>query len=556
MKFVLAKTALISVMLLAPGLFCAIDAKTIQNSNEPEAYLRIDAGSPAIFIEVYMKQPLAAGADVGAIRASLRDTVHKRLLSVTISPSPEGNSNFRIQLNESEADIVDHFQDFVVFVDAYPISGGSLNDQFAVSKEVSWELENNPNCPLPELLQITVTRKSNHAYAISRMDDVKAALNMPNAKSFIVAEINQDGNLEPRTVAGFGPVNPNTDALGTSELFVCVTFNKPPPAGVSEIQMHFVSPMPLELRAQGTFEFTTAANPKPRNEERNAQDFFDLGLTLTSSVTNETQDDDTVRRVRTTRGALDLFVAPILNKRMVGTSGAAGFVQVYTPFYIDAKVATGKITGDTLALNTINIGSLYEFRHYLNTKAYPDLLRHALTVKHTSDRDFKQDEFKFTYEFQPIFGAVNKPIGSAPNLLKGEVQADKKDKFGMEMIPVVGVELGRTYRVRDPKEFEGISRNLRRFYFGADLTFDFTRFVRMALSDRFYVNGENPNNRTRNYFLGTLELPLSGIDTSRVRAGHAFYMSFERGDQPPFTDPSVNVFKIGYRIRARGLFNR
>ena len=133
---------------------------------------------------------------------------------------------------------------------------------------------------------------------------------------------------------------------------------------------------------------------------------------------------------------------------------------------------------------------------------------------------------------------------------------DEDDQFGLEIIPIVGVEVGRTYRVRDPQEFEGVSRNLRRFYFGADMAFDLTRFVRLEFTDRFYVNGENPDDRTRNYFLGTLELPLSKINTSRVRAAHALFMSFERGDEPPFTNPSVNVLKFGYRIRSRGIFNR
>lgn len=554
MKFVLAKTALISVTLLAIGFFHAIDAQT---TNEPEAYLRIDAGPPAVFfVEVYMKQPLAVGRNVSAIRASLRDTVHRRLLSVTMADSPEGNSNFRILVNESEASIVEHVQDYVVFVDEYPTASGNVNTQFAVSQDVSWKLENGTRCPLPELLQITVTRETDHAYAINRMEQVNTALKQPNVKSLVSAQSSQNGNLEPRSVAVLGPVTPNRDAAGTRELFACISFTQTPPPGDSEIQVRFISPMPLELQTQRTHPLSTSSRPTVDNEERDSRDFFDLGLSLTSSVNNETQDDETIRRVRTTRGAMDLFVAPILNKRRVGAHGLGGWVQVYTPFYIDAKVATGKITDETLSLNTINLGSLYEFRHYLNTKAYPDLMRHSLTFKHTSDRDFKQDEFKFTYEFQPMFGAVNRPIGSAPNLVKGEVRADERDRFGMELVPVVGVEVGRIYRVRDPKEFEGVNRNLHRFYFGADLVFDFTKFVRLALNDRFYINGENPDHRTRNYFLGTLELPLSGIDTSRVRAAHAFYMSFERGDQPPFTNPSVNVFKIGYRIRARGLLNR
>jgi hypothetical protein len=555
MNFIVTRTALPRSILLTLALFVAIYGKPLADASDPEAYLRFDSG--AVFIEVYMKQPLAPGQSVGAIRASLRDTAQKKLLSATVSASPEGDSNFRILFTESEAAILEHLANYVVFVDTYPTSSGNIDVQLPVTQEVDFKLEPNPSCTSRNPLSITVSRNSDKAHAVNRIEAIRAFLSRPDARSFSSAQINQDGNLKPGTVSSLSkPVTTISDALGTKEFFVCVDFAEVLPPGESELQFHFDSPAPLELRAEKKITLESSSTPSATNEERDSKDFFDLGLTLTSSVANETLADETVRRTRTTRGALDLYFAPILNKRIVGASGAGGWVQVFTPFYIDAKAATGKITADTLSLNTINLGSAYEFRHYLNTHAYPDLLRHALNFKHTSDRDFKQDEFKFTYEFQPIFGAINQPLGSAPNILRGEVVEDKDDQFGLEIVPIVGLELGRTYRVRDPNEFEGVSRNVRRLIFGADLTFDLTRFVRLALSDRFYVRGETPNHRTRNYFLGSLELPLSNVNTSRVRAAHALFISFERGDQPPFTNPSVNVFKFGYRIRTRGLLNR
>ena len=557
MKLLTAKPALTGVILLTLGLFSTIDGKPINSQNDPEAYLRIEAGSPAVYVEVYMHQPLAAGRDISAIRASLRDPVHMKLLSTIVMASPGGDSNFRIVIPESEAAIVEHLQDYVVLVDAYPTSGGNVDAQLPVGLELSWKLDTNTNCLTQENLQVTITRESDHPYAINRLDEIVKELSKPNAKSFIFAQVTQNGNVEGRTVRSFGPVTPPARGFSRKiESHACISFVETPPAGDSELQVRFNDPMPLELRSTQTAPLTSASSPDATSDERGTTDFFDLGLTLTSSVANETQEDETVRRERTTRGALDLWFAPILNKRTVGARGLGGWVQEWTPFYIDAKVATGKITADTLALNTINLGSLYEFRHYLNTHKYPDLFRHALTFEHTSDRDFKQDEFKFAYEFQPIWGRINRPIGSAPNLQRGEIVENNKDRFGLEIVPIVGFELGRTYRVRDPKEFEDVSRNLRRFYFGADMVFDFTRFVRLELSDRFYVNGEDPDNRTRNYFLGAIELPLAKIDTSRVRAHHALFLSFERGDQPPFANPGVNVLKFGYRIRSRGIFNR
>ena len=562
MKLVSTKTALTSVILLTLGFFSTINGKSINTQNDPKAYFRIEAG--VFYVEVYMQQPLKLepGQDVSAIRASLRDTKHMKLLSTTVVASPEGSSNFRMVIPEPEAAIVEHLQDYVVLVDVYPTAGGNVNAQLTVDQEVTWKLERGPTCPRPEFIQVTISRETDFKYAIDRMEEIRRELIKPNAKSLISATVKQNDEVKDRTVRSFGPVIPGLDERNRPALLACIGFEDLPPAGDSERLVRFTPPMALELRSPQPAppipeELQTPSSPDATADERDSTDFFDLGLTLTSSVTNETQEDDTVRRTRTTRGVLDLWFAPVLNKRTVGTTGThGGWVQVWTPFFIDAKVATGKITADTLSLNTIDLGSLYEFRQYLNTHAYPDLLRHALTFTHTSDRDFKQDEFKFTYEFQPIFGKINRPIGSAPNLLRGEVVENTTDQFGYEIIPIVGVELGRTYRVRDPKEFENVSRNLRRLYFGADMVFDLTRFVRIELSDRFYVTGEDPDNRTRNYFLGGLELPLSPIDTRRVRAHHALFLSFERGDQPPFTDPGVNVLKFGYRIRSRGIFNR
>ena len=83
------------------------------------------------------------------------------------------------------------------------------------------------------------------------------------------------------------------------------------------------------------------------------------------------------------------------------------------------------------------------------------------------------------------------------------------------------------------------------------MTFGLTKYVELSLQDLFYVRGENPKDRTENYFVGSIEAPLSRI--GNLWAAHALFLSFERGEQAPFTNPSVNIFKFGYRIRARDL---
>lgn len=549
-------TALLSLLLA--GLLPAAHGQTTEAARDPEAYLRHETASSSsatnFYVEVYMFSPLASGRNVADIRAALRDTDKGRLLSTTVVPSLEGSSNFRITVTEPEADIIKQMSNYVVFVDSYPAEGGSVDKQIKVGVDVTIKVEANARCVTPnQPFSITVTRETDFPYALRRIEEVRNFLAQSDAPRHITAKILVKNKLpEGRDVRRLTLFQTNTDALGMKEFFACVELVQSPPAGESELSLDFREPAPFELRQQTLkFGLNNVSTPNT-SEKRTLEDFLDLGLTLSSSVKDEKQDDGTTARERTTRGVMDLFFAPILNLRKVKARGAGGVVQVFTPFFIDSKISTGKITEDTLALNRVNLGSTYEFRHFPNTNAYPDLMRHMLNFQNTSDRDFKQAEWKFSYEFQPLFGAINQPLGSAPDIVSGKVAPNQGDNFGLEIVPILGIELGRTYRVRNPEDFEGVSRNVRRFYFGVNMTFDLTRHLRLSLLDRFYVRGETPNDRGRHYFMGSIEAPLVAFGSAKRRAAHALFLSFERGDQPPFSNPSVNVFKFGYRIRARG----
>jgi hypothetical protein len=543
-------------------------------ARDPEAYLRQDdAAAPNFYVEVYMFSPLAPGRSAADIRATLRDTDKGRLLSTAVTPSPEGDSNFRIAVTDAEAKIIEQMQHYVVFVDSYPAATGDENNpvkivdkQIKVAADVSVKVEANPSCVAPnQPFSITVTRETDFPYALRRFEEVRNFLARPDAPRHISAQVLVK---DKALVKGENPADralrsvtllPSPGGLATKILAACVELAPSPPAGKSELSLSFLMPAPFELRRQTLrFELSNITAPD-LTEKRTLEDFVELGVALTSSVKNEKQDDGTTARERTTRGTLDLFFAPILNLRRVKAIGDGGVVHVFTPFSIDAKVSTGKITEDTLAVNTIDLASTYELRHYpSNTNAYPDLLRHSFSLKNSSDRDFKQAEWKFAYEFQPIFGAINQPLGSAPDVIEDEgkprVVPNENDRFGLQIIPVLGVELGRTYRVRDPADFEGVSRNVRRFYFGADMIFELTKHLRLSLTDRFYVRGESPDDRGRHYFSGSVEAPLIAFSggEGRRRAAHALFFSFERGDKPPFSNPAVNVLKFGYRVRARG----
>ena len=524
-------------------------------SDKPEAFLRFEesAGTRSYYVAVYMKGRLAGSVD--QIRASLRDTgKSKKLISTTVElPHGDDDSDFVFRLALSEEDLFKQRPNYRVFVDAYPSAQGPEDAELNVKLDVTAELDVRA-AECTQRIAIQIDRVSGHRYSRTRFQEIESHLSLPNIAKRMSASVTKESNPpQPRHVESLSPPTPPRNVNDPAVKRSCITLIEAPPPGKYTLDINFDDAAPPELRRavlEGDGEGPDI--PNPTAEKRDLEDFLDLGLTLSSSVADQEQPDKTTKRVRTTRGVSDLFFAPILNLRKVNPlQRNGGVVQVFTPFYIDSKVSTGKITKDTLALNRIELGSTYEFRHYLNTKAYPDLMRHALSFKHNSDRDFKQDEFTFVYEFQPLFGFLNQPLGSAPNILHGEPIANEEDKFGREIVPIVGIELGRTYRVRDPKEFEGTSRNVRRFYFGGAMTFDLTKYLQLSLKDLFYVRGENPKDRTENYFISTVEAPLGRIGS--LRAAHALFLSFERGEQPPFTNPSVNVFKFGYRIRARGL---
>ncbi len=522
-------------------------------TDKPEAYLRFEGPPEArsYYVAVYIKKAPAGGLD--QIRASLRDTANKKLISTTIdSPPPRDDSRFIIRVALTEKDLFEQLAGYRVFVDSYPTAQVVEDHEISVALDVKVELAETSACPQDA---IHVRQISNTQYGAARFSEIVRFLDRANVEQFITATVAKPSQpAEPQQISVLRTVR----GVGENDLpmaSACVELESAPPAGEYKLKLEFNASAPPELH-RGAFEITRKGPdvPSATAEKRNLQDFLDLGLTLTSSVEDKEQPDNTTKRVRTTRGVTDLFFAPIPSLRTVDTRGAdGGVVQILTPFYIDAKVSTGKITKDTLALNKIDMGFTYEFRHYLNTDEYPDVLRHALSFKHSSDRDFKQDEFKFAYEFQPSFGAVNQPRGSALILENGQPKRDENDKFGLEILPVLGVEIGRTYRVRDPKEFEGTSRNLRRFYFGGSMTFELTRYIRLSFKDLFYVRGENPKDRTENYFVGSVEAPIGMFGGDR--AAHALFFSFERGEQPPFSNPSANVLKVGYRIRARRLID-
>ena len=175
-----------------------------------------------------------------------------------------------------------------------------------------------------------------------------------------------------------------------------------------------------------------------------------------------------------------------------------------------------------------------------------------------SDRDFKHTEAKFNFEFRPLFYRLYSPINGDVEAVKSRLIESSPPKilprhnFGYQIQPFVRDRDRRVSRdKRQAFDVEDASRTLRRVYFGTDMLFNLTQYANLKLTDTFYYRGGDAERPARNYFRGEIQAVLfNSPDTSQC-----IFFSFERGDQPPFSTPSVNALKIGYRITSN-LFQR
>ncbi len=254
-------------------------------------------------------------------------------------------------------------------------------------------------------------------------------------------------------------------------------------------------------------------------------------------------------------------MAPWLDLPVFKLSQTPRTRKYITPLFLDAKVSTGKIEKETLSLNRVVLGAEGEILHHSSVGIYPDLQRYILRFSHASDRDFKQAEYKVGFEFQPFFGRLNHYRDDEPDVKQNRLDPDPRrgkkifgEKFfGYQFKPVLGVEVGRTYMRRNPAAALTPGPTVRRFYFGGEAAVNLSSHFTLSVTDLAYVRGEAHDDRLHNYFVGTVEAPLAGITD---RAAHGLFFSFERGGQPPFANPDVNVLKFGYRIRSNGWFGQ
>jgi hypothetical protein len=387
----------------------------------------------------------------------------------------------------------------------------------------------------------------------------------PHPKQFATVKIHTQGDDE--TSWPEYPLKSVSDEMrpqapAQKHLRMCLLTEKSLPTGTLDVEVSFNQNRPADFAQKITKKSlpgtAVGASPKAEDpgspEKRLIEQNLDMGVSLTSSVADEETPATATKpaitkRIRTTRGILDVRFAPVLDV-LHPTIEDNKWMHFLTPFFLNANVATGKITKDTLSLNRVLIGLQGQFRKrfvFVDANGHTHKIstqRIIYGFTHASDRDFKQDEFTGKIEWAPIFWKLNQPISL--NYTVNTRKEDVPGSIGYTFLPKVGFEIGRTYHRRNPAPDIELSPTVKRFYFGVDMSLDLTRHLTLSVSDVAYVRGEAPGHRFRNYFKGGVEAPMGRVFGSAV---HSLFFTFEKGDQAPFATPAVNSVKVGYRVQ-------
>lgn len=570
---------------------CAANPASAQDPDKPLALLRQAAGTNDYFIRVQTNAKLPANFKLSAILTNKSNLVTweenvkdcsnhsagqfcKQLenglvvMNYALAARPQPADKFKVSFAISDTAGRGSFRSVDLVTDFK--SGGPRIDNLCKNGLIVDFQADNPTLD---------TNQSEQEYYRSRLIALNRWLRSNGSEPARMATVKIEPltkNIVPEyTISNFS-VSPSLDAnanpreldieqaLGSQNVLLCLQFQETLPTEKFNAQVTFKNaPLmemekPLVKTVSGPKAVATPIASKVPEENklglRALDNNFELGVMFTSSV-KDTKVNNIPARQRQSRGSLDLRFAPLLRGRMRPPE-IKKWQPFWTPLFVDAKVSTGKISEDTLSLNRILIGTEVAFRWVQGTRK-GDRNKYVLTFRGTnaSDRDFKLAEAKGEFEFRPIFEVLNQPLRIKHTATKSILIPDSAPKeissggfFGYQIQPFIGFEGGHVYH-RNRLAFKGEEQqdNVRRLIFGADMSFNLTTRFSLAFTDNFYLRGETPKHRTRNYFTGTIEAPVGNFSRN---ASQSIFFSFEKGNQPPFATPAVNAFKFGYRVRS------
>ncbi len=350
-------------------------------------------------------------------------------------------------------------------------------------------------------------------------------------------------------------------AIG-NQLGGCLVLDKRLPDGTFDAVVSFstIVPLPSDIKPTVTVKKLdgTFAIDFPEDEEnespdkRKLENTLDLGITFISSVSEEevsatTTSPATTVRKRKSRGIFDIgFEFPEVLHPIYRSNEWMTFL---TPFYLNAIISTGKIEKDTLSQNRILFGfqgeSRYRQRRTKPTdKSYVAIHRLEWGLTHASDRDFKQNEIYASISYKPLVDKLFKPYSLNYKIDENNNRVSKG--YGFTFVPMIGFDFGRTYSRRNPSSALESSALIRRLNFGLNLGLDITSFVSLSAENTLYVRWEKPQDRLKNLFKAQGEFKL--FRSNRNRMAHSLFITFEKGQGPPFATPDANSVRIGYRV--------
>jgi hypothetical protein len=403
----------------------------------------------------------------------------------------------------------------------------------------------NPNNSDPNRLKKMIVVKTSWGTEIKTLD---------LASAFIGGPLTEDGKrLSVDKVKAHGNV------------ILCLAPKNKPTSGSFNISVTFINPVvglggefqEKDLSWGGTTAIKSSDSLPDKPDSRQIEKNLDLGVSFTSSVE---KDATTNAKLRDTHWILDVRLAPWLK---VGKYNGGPWVKKWTPAFLNANIASGKISKSTLSLNRIILGTEYELNYVpafkssasgkkSDTAGFINYYRIKLSGNHASDRDLKQREITGKVEFQPVWKKLNRPRETRWEYVDDAIIPNKKiveyKTFGFEVVPKIGFEFGKTYSRRNPAEAIVASDFVQRLYGGIDMKFDITSHLSISLTNTLYGRYELKKDRLRNYFKGEIYAPLSNPLRNTT---NGLFFTFEKGDAPPFTS-TVNVLKFGYRIQSNG----
>ena len=449
-----------------------------ETSGDPKAFLR--AGTDGYYVALVLDPPAAPDTPPGSVTASVYRS--GKLLTQTVRAGDEHGAAFSMPLGDTSAFGGDA-RGLLVAVSSYPTGNPTKPGAFAIPVALEVQVSVNPTNPRcdPSALAIQIASNLNRdptPYEAARLRLIHEYVRAhpPAAET----ELRSEHGTRKQTIRFGGAFQL---PMLVADCFVLQPGTGP---GTYDLKLTFSSDAPVELRPSLLKIGLSAAVHKNaplsidagQVGKRSIEENLDLGLQFGSSVSKDAAGVST----RSSKGAVDLRLAPLLNVLPLPPAGS-NTLWFLTPLLLDARVSTGDLTKETLAVNRIVFGSDVELRHYSTPTTFPTYQRLIMSFRNAADREFRRAEWKGAGELQLVFSAFNRPLAWQEDTEASQLDPTRDPKrivrtlgVGWQIVPIVGAELSRTWRNELAIAAIEKTDKVYRAYCGGTVAVDLTRY--------------------------------------------------------------------------------